>query len=577
MKRYLIVILLALASLVGGVVLAATQYSAPVAITENQSNSYSMLPVMWDSPNTWLADNNYMSSTANDTRVETLGGLTKPHMVTDNRTLTAIAVPADSQTNLFFTTWNTALNALDIILGYWGFITTTDNACLELSDNFSTTYSGYVDNITEDIIFTKGGSLIEEVVAGGKISGSIYDSGSTSIEIQQANNNQTATVYGDNWFAESFYSNGFAVASVDLRFWDQAGNPGTANVSIQGLDDNGFPDGRIFTSMAVDITGRALNWYNHDFPDVFLPADNYSIVVRLTGGDAGNNGGLRRNTAGGYANGEELSSTDGGVTWAHNNSLDLAFKLYSVDYDVTVETNALSAGEYDITLWADTAFLHISVDGVETDNVALGGASCPDNDSPWYFMSRTTPYANYFKLYDDGNLVLRYEPDTIILATSMPDRALGNTGNITWGDNPDGVGAILGSMTSSATVTISSDTETSRDLLPPTQVSDWFGDGTVSSATTLANPFRSFITAISDNTTLSEIQVWRWMGIIMVIFMTMLCAKVLRGHQGITAIIAGVLLGGLVAFDHNIFPLWLLIISLGGFIGGLVSERTPSL
>ena len=51
----------------------------------------------------------------------------------------------------------------------------------------------------------------------------------------------------------------------------------------------------------------------------------------------------------------------------------------------------------------------------------------------------------------------------------------------------------------------------------------------------------------------------------------------LRGHVGITAIIAGGILVGLVAFDNNIFPMWIVVISAGCFIAGIISERSPSL
>jgi len=79
-------------------VLALVPYSAPYTVTENASTSYDMVGVVGLSNNQWMADNGFMNSSANDTRIETLGGLEKPHMVSDNRTLTAIPVPANSQT-----------------------------------------------------------------------------------------------------------------------------------------------------------------------------------------------------------------------------------------------------------------------------------------------------------------------------------------------------------------------------------------------------------------------------------------------------------------------------------------------
>ena len=166
---------------------------------------------------------------------------------------------------------------------------------------------------------------------------------------------------------------------------------------------------------------------------------------------------------------------------------------------------------------------------------------------------------------------------TIDFGTLADRAATAQDGRITWGVNPTGVSVTLGSMVASSQPVIGDpDDEPTRDILPPIGVSDWFGDGTVSGAT-LTNPIRPLITAMSDNTTLTEIQVWRLMGIIAILFFTVATAFSVRQHQGITAIAAGVALGSLVAFDHNIFPLWTLTIAIGLFIGGLVAERSPSL
>ncbi|KKN30088.1 hypothetical protein LCGC14_0837650 [marine sediment metagenome] len=152
-----------------------------------------------------------------------------------------------------------------------------------------------------------------------------------------------------------------------------------------------------------------------------------------------------------------------------------------------------------------------------------------------------------------------------------------NDSRITWGVNPTGISVTLGSMVAASQPVIGAAEDVpARDILPPITVSDWFGDGTVSGST-LTNPIRPLITAMSDNTTLTEIQVWRLMGIIAVLFATVATAFTVRGHQGITAIVAGVMLGGLVAFDSNIFPMWTLVIAAGLFIAGIVAERSPSL
>jgi len=160
---------------------------------------------------------------------------------------------------------------------------------------------------------------------------------------------------------------------------------------------------------------------------------------------------------------------------------------------------------------------------------------------------------------------------------TLTNRAGGNDGRITWGVDSTGVDASLGSIISSGQPSIGVvDDDVPSSVLPPAVVSDWFGDGTVG-GDILTNPIRPFVTILSDNSALSEILAWRLLGLALLLFVAVATAKALRGHQGITAIVVAATMCGLVALDHNIFPMWMLMLSVGMFIGGLVSERSPSL
>lgn len=110
-------------------------YRAPYVITETDNTSYDMLGLIGASNNDWMAANGFMKTTALDTRVETLGGVAQPHLVAGNMTLTAMPINGGSQTNLFFTTGNSDLTSMDIITGYGGSVSTTDDADIEPSDN----------------------------------------------------------------------------------------------------------------------------------------------------------------------------------------------------------------------------------------------------------------------------------------------------------------------------------------------------------------------------------------------------------------------------------------------------------
>lgn len=126
-------------------VLAAVAYRAAYTIVESGGTAYTMLPTSVLVDNQWLADNGFIEADALDTRIETLGGLIRPHMVATNKTLTSVAVPANSQTNLYFTTANSDLASLDIITGSDGYITIDDDDTLELGSDFEIEQLGYVD------------------------------------------------------------------------------------------------------------------------------------------------------------------------------------------------------------------------------------------------------------------------------------------------------------------------------------------------------------------------------------------------------------------------------------------------
>jgi hypothetical protein len=210
-------------------------------------------------------------------------------------------------------------------------------------------------------------------------------------------------------------------------------------------------------------------------------------------------------------------------------------------------------------------------------SIAFTG-SVPNNNNPYVLMSDSVPYLNYYKHYVNGILVGWYQPNDIILGTVMPDRATGDgvqNAAITWGSNPAGVGATVSSMSSSGQPSIGSTTGTStKDILPPVGGTDWRPVPGVS-AQLLANPMRPIVTAISDNTTLSEYQVWVWLGILFVVLVFALVAPAVRGHHLITGIAVSAAIILLVVW--TVFPWWTLSVDVLAIWRGLVSERSPTL
>jgi len=130
-------------------------------------------------------------------------------------------------------------------------------------------------------------------------------------------------------------------------------------------------------------------------------------------------------------------------------------------------------------------------------------------------------------------------------------------------------------MTSSGQPSVGEVPETpTRDLLPPSETSDWFVEPDVS-GTLQTNPLRPLITLVSDNTSLTELQTWRWFGIIVVLIVVGTAIRLVPNHLAIACVAGGAATIALVVL--TIWPLYALVLLALFAAGGLISERSRSL
>ena len=336
---------------------------------------------------------------------------------------------------------------------------------------------------------------------------------------------------------------------------------GGGSVSVEGA----------ITTVAVGTddltTAEEVSLFGGGFPSrSVIPADADNIwyldegtgVVAVDSGLDGDNGVI-----------------DAANTWVADGS---AFRIWYQPINIVENTQEASTADAGTALTLTDAIL------TQIDDFWIGAkliiVTTTDTFAPQGESSIITDFVNATGQLTFGALTAVVDAGdtyTIDFGTLVDRASTPEDARITWGFAPTGVLVTIGSMVASSQPIIGqTEEDPARDILPPISVSDWFGDGTVG-GTTLTNPIRPLITAMSDNTTLTEIQVWRLMGIIAVLFATVATAFTVRGHQGITAIVAGTILGGLVAFDHNIFPMWTLVMAAGLLIAGVVAERSPSL
>ena len=147
-------------------------------------------------------------------------------------------------------------------------------------------------------------------------------------------------------------------------------------------------------------------------------------------------------------------------------------------------------------------------------------------------------------------------------------------GAITWGANPADTAAVLGSMVSTSQAFPGSvEDRDTRDILPDGGTGDWFVEPAVGAAL-LTNPFRPFVTILSDTTTLTERQAWVLLGLVFVIMVLIFTAKVVKGHYIITGIATGAAVLACTVF--TIFPVWALVFVALAVGAGIIAERSPS-
>jgi uncharacterized membrane-anchored protein YitT (DUF2179 family) len=79
---------------------------------------------------------------------------------------------------------------------------------------------------------------------------------------------------------------------------------------------------------------------------------------------------------------------------------------------------------------------------------------------------------------------------------------------------------------------------------------------------------------VSDNTTLSELQTWRWFGILVVVMLIGIAIRLVPKHLVIACVAGGVATVALVVM--TIWPLWTLTFLALFALGGWISERSPS-
>jgi hypothetical protein len=459
---YLVSFLLVIVLLLPGVVLASTwEYYIPIKVSNNGTVDYGNFTVLVDINSTQLAELGYINSDGLDTDMQE-GATSREYMVGSSKVGMFVPSLLEGQSR----TYNYRLGVspeqtgFPIIVGPGGNVTVSDDASLELGDNFTIEIDGFVD--------TSGGSNRTLVHKEAAFKAYVPTSGTINATIITQDTPTTTIIrpsgVGTYTEIEGIYGAPTHWEAVDEDPPDDAGtcvyqtNLGTFRDTYQ-LQDPNIPEDslinsvtvyfRIYTNAAAPITGvkpilcLAGSLEEGTLIDVPTSWTTYSETLDRPGGGPWKLGDLA-----GLEGGISIYSGADSVT-RYCTQVYVEIN-YSPPIYTEVTATGVDTGEHVVEIAADGTDLKIYVDGVEKDSVALGGVSVPDNSHGWTLFGDTSmPCVGHYKHTVSDALKLWFEPNTMLIPTNLSDRSgNGNVGTVNWGSNLVGVEVSVGNLVS---------------------------------------------------------------------------------------------------------------------------------
>lgn len=497
-KRILSSLVLAVLLLVSvsGTALASWVFAFPINVADTGATARTYVPVLTGITGSSLVDSGYITATGTDTNMQ-IGSTSVPFMLSTTQIATVVpTLGAGSQAGFnLYTGYSPVQTVFSIITGTDGYITVSDDADLELGDDFEIELSGYIDTSSGDdknLVF-KVGSVIIFISAAGEITASLMGEGSATYEELVPN-------------AEGDYTNITSVSGASTH-WEAVDDPPASpddsgsfvydsdtaeNKDVYNLEDGSIPPDAVVTSVTV--------YYR--FKTVSNP---YSSTARpyLRLGTDETVGTQESDGSGSYVSKNETLARPGGGDWAFSDIEDLQVAIglskvpsatrtdctqvyVRINYNsgLSVTVTDISSGEHTVKVYADGTDLGIIVDegeaGEVSDTTLLDGASVPDNANDITInQNNVMPYFDYLKWTVSDTLIAWYQPVAMITATTLPDRqGDAENGTITWGENSD-MTVTMGSVASyeSTEAGAGEQEEISYTAPSPNIPSGWFGSG----------------------------------------------------------------------------------------------------
>lgn len=562
MSRYKYTIATALAAL-AALLLAApvlAAYYADITVTESGSNSYDMLPVAADMDIAYLATNGYIETDGRDIRVKTIGGAEVPFMLVDDKVLFAPSIKPNRQNAFRLSTGNGLINDFAIVTGDGGYITIADHANLELSDDFEIEIETWIDTAGSVSYLYNEGALAADWVEGYSDASPEHSKESDHLKI---------VAYDWDDGEQGTYVTDSTVDLTNVKTlkidWQNAGEDHAANAAFFVVSTVKGGAASTYDARIDKYRDFSRTWDELDVSDL---TGSYYIRLHAQDGTAADN----------HAE-SDLRTYSVVAVGSYIVFKESAFYICIEDTDLTAHiaggtpktltVSGISSAEYLVKVYADGSDFSIDIDGSTEDTVALAGASVPDNANDYILPS---VYFNYYKLTTSDTLRLTYEPDDILIGTTLPNELTAGTydGVITYGSAPSGISVAVGGLETTA-VSYPTDGGASQDIIRPTTAPLF----DVNLERLEYNPLRPVVVLIATEVNLTERLVWLGGGFFILFAVLLVVLWKSEGQITFTAF-AGIGVC-IVMYLLGIFPLWPTIVFGIGVVASFIWERVVAL
>ena len=558
--------------------------TAVVTVTESAGTTYTNLPIVMTVNNSYMATNGFMQSNGLDAAIAGTGGIALPTMIDSTQTLFVAPVTKSTQNGFNFTTGNTPVASMPIIVGTGGYLTTADSAALEIGSNGSFSYNAYLDTTagaSKHIIYKSGAiDVFPDTVTNGKINADINATESETIA-DSGTSGMSGVVCGQTFTPAN------SGLLIDAKLYNNGFYSDPNNQIALYATTGGNPTGSPLALSDV-LGGWNTGWGTFIFstPYQVVSGTKYAILFIDTAGAT-----WEYTNSNPYTGGNGGSATINGskviTGWTPQASNDYWMKtdiqpyvsITGVSSGVYTITPSLSGGTFTLTATPPSPATPI------TSSVAFAG-SVPNNANAWVFnQNNVSPYINYITETVGGTEVLKYQPNTIISGTTLPDRDTADgaqDATITFGSNPAGIAVAIGPLTTvSSGSSVSGGTSGSSSYAPPSSGSQTNAEQlpALNAITFPLEPvvhgFATIVTAANpSNEPATELMMVRICAGIVVVGGAIGSLFLIRGHLFIAGVAGLILMGIWIAW--HVYPLASISIAVVFLIGTVLADRGGS-